>query len=420
MLIIADDLTGASDTAVQYRKNGYSAMVCVSYPGAVPAADEHIPEEYDVVSVNSDTRPLCGPSAYDKVYRITKELYRPGVEIYKKMDSVLRGNPGPELEAVMDAAGFDVALAAPSFPETGRKIVDGILRVGDREFSVPELFSATMKRKVEAVSIGRVRSGAESLYDYIKARRQSGVQVFVLDSETDEDLRIVAEAAEEAEAAGERCVMCGSAGLAKQLRPRQRDRAAADIPSGTDILAVVGSRCQETAAQVRRAVEKGLPLVLMDTQEILQGGAREAEDRCAEQILRKWQEGSCAVITAVDSLFGESGFVLKEKEQEYGRAKQIADSLGNVIRKVFSRRRADVIISVGGDTSQQICQAVGAAGIEILYEIMPGVPAGRLIGGQGAGICIITKSGGFGGEETLLEILDHIEGQKKEKENEHV
>ncbi len=47
------------------------------------------------------------------------------------------------------------------------------------------------------------------------------------------------------------------------------------------------------------------------------------------------------------------------------------------------------------------CAAVGASGIELQGEVEPGVPWGRLVGGDLAGLATVTKAGGFGTGETL-------------------
>jgi len=47
--------------------------------------------------------------------------------VYKKTDSMLRGNVGSELEALLELTGCDAAVLAPSLPENGRRVKDGML-----------------------------------------------------------------------------------------------------------------------------------------------------------------------------------------------------------------------------------------------------------------------------------------------------
>jgi len=49
--------------------------------------------------------------------------------IFKKIDSTLRGNTRAEILAALDAYGFDTAIVNPAFPEMGRVVENGWLRV---------------------------------------------------------------------------------------------------------------------------------------------------------------------------------------------------------------------------------------------------------------------------------------------------
>ena len=60
----------------------------------------------------------------------------------------------------------------------------------------------------------------------------------------------------------------------------------------------------------------------------------------------------------------------------------------------------------GGDTASAICEVVGAHFIELYDEIAPGVPRGVLRGGALDGVAVVTKSGGFGVDDTLIQVAD--------------
>ncbi len=62
----------------------------------------------------------------------------------------------------------------------------------------------------------------------------------------------------------------------------------------------------------------------------------------------------------------------------------------------------------GGDTAALVCRAAGAARIDLYGEILPGVPRGCLRGGGFEGLAVATKSGGFGGEDALMQIADYF------------
>ena len=111
--IVADDLTGAIDAAAPFATLGVSTGVFLS---------PHVtldPPDWDVVSVNTQTRSLARPEVESEVRSAVRKLVSAGSgRIFKKIDSTLRGHPGPEIAAAMAEAEAPYAFVAPSFPET--------------------------------------------------------------------------------------------------------------------------------------------------------------------------------------------------------------------------------------------------------------------------------------------------------------
>jgi len=67
----------------------------------------------------------------------------------------------------------------------------------------------------------------------------------------------------------------------------------------------------------------------------------------------------------------------------------------------------------GGDTAAQVCRAAGVERIDLLDEIIPGVPCGVIRGGGFDGISVATKSGGFGGDDALIQVADYYTCQNQ-------
>ena len=87
--VIADDLTGANDTGVQFTKKGYSTIVSV--------LDEHstiiIPDNLDVFVMDIETRELESKTARKRLKSILEKININKKDVvYKKVDSTLRGN----------------------------------------------------------------------------------------------------------------------------------------------------------------------------------------------------------------------------------------------------------------------------------------------------------------------------------------
>ena len=237
--IIADDLTGASDTGIQFRKYGLKTKVIVD----VNQLEQFLDSD-EVLAINSNTRPLHGEKAYKIVYDICCLLKQSGfTRIYKKVDSTFRGNPGIELEAVMDALGANLAVLVPSFPENGRYMLDGYLKIaqvltngngkedmilindGDQQLChVPTLIKEQMIRKVANITINTVRQGIPAILSEIEKLYAKGYQVMTIDAVTKGDLKNIALACR---MLPEETVMAGAAGFASFLAK------VMDLPSDT-------------------------------------------------------------------------------------------------------------------------------------------------------------------------------------------
>lgn len=122
--VIADDLTGAAELGAVGLRHGLRAEIVRSgKPGG----------EADLVCVDTDSRSCDAATAARRAAAAAKTLRAAGAKwIYKKVDSVLRGNVTPEVEAVMQQLQFNRALLLPANPSLGRVIRDGEYFVKDR------------------------------------------------------------------------------------------------------------------------------------------------------------------------------------------------------------------------------------------------------------------------------------------------
>ena len=115
--VIADDLTGAAELGAVGLRHGLRAEVIVNgKPGG----------KADLVCVDTDSRSQTSEEAAKRAAAAAKMLQQAGVKwIYKKVDSILRGQVIAEIEAVMQQLGLQRALLAPANPSLGRTIQDG-------------------------------------------------------------------------------------------------------------------------------------------------------------------------------------------------------------------------------------------------------------------------------------------------------
>lgn len=79
------------------------------------------------------------------------------------------------------------------------------------------------------------------------------------------------------------------------------------------------------------------------------------------------------------------------------------------MERIRDRAAAGAFVISGGDTALRVCAALGARGIRLEAEVLPGIPRGTLIGGLAAGAAVITKAGGFGQQDALERVSEYLD-----------
>jgi len=395
ILILADDLTGANDTAIQFVKRGFPTLVVIN----ADSANAGLFVAYDVISVNCDSRGLNADEAYSAVFKIAKH-FEDASFVYKKVDSVLRGNPGQELAAVMDALDIPLALAAPSFPANRSIIENGVLSNGTDAALV---FANGSGKKAMNIPLGKIRKGTDKVKAFINSHE--GTQVFVADAATDDDLEIVCKASA---SLARPHVLAGSAGLANQLARRLGKAEAVPFQKSTALspaLIIAGTRQAETAAQIDTLCKTfpSAALVRFDVAMASGGNAENATAKASDAASRRMKENPFSCIIAVDSMFAKTAGAYAEGDET---SAVICKALGVLAEKLMDSFRFPMLLTTGGDTTLAVCKRLGVSAIEPLVEICPGIPLGRIVGGSYDGRFIVTKSGRFGNADSLVEILN--------------
>jgi len=408
---IADDFTGACDVGVKFRKRGLETVVLTDTKGL-----EDLKGKFDVAIIDTETRNLAPKESYCKVRRTLKALREMGVKLaYLKIDSTLRGNIGAELDAVLNEEhGVKAVLVAPSFPahhrtvKSGNLLVNGML-LSKTEFArdplnppcesnIPTLLRCQSKARVGHVDLSVVRDGFDSLAREVQETIEGGCHVAVIDAETQRDLDTIADVA-----AALHLLPCGSAGLAEHVA-----RLLAPEPR---LLVITGSVNTVTLGQIAMA-EKELKVRVIepDLTEVLTSRRKlTAEvERLVRETDEAFNEGKQVIIRLAKSRDEMSRAQTRGKEHGISLAKaveRLLSILGNAIREIVQKHEIASLVLIGGDTAISMVGALGAEGIRIEREVMPGVPLGWVLGGKHEGMGVVTKAGGFGASDTLIKVM---------------
>jgi D-threonate/D-erythronate kinase len=372
-LLVADDLTGACDAAVQFAARGLPTTVKLGEDP--PALLRSRFSARRVLAISTESRGLAG--------RELESLWgafppcRPARILFKKIDSTLRGSVGLELALAARAFGAEAVLISPAFPAMGRTVEAGWLRVNRPDFDPVEM--AAYWRAQELRGCRHVETGAAA------AAIASGISFVSVDACCDADLDAITAAGL---ASGRRILWAGSGGLAAALGRALRPvgQALSPAPAGQRagfpgqgrrnrlphqaVLFCIGSNHPVTVEQ-EGALAAARPTLVLAADDAAPERVRDTLEHGAHVLLRI----PCGRVSP-------------------GRLRELAGAV-----------RAPLALS-GGDTASAVCRALGTREIILLGEITPGIPRGIVRGGAANGLPVATKSGGFGAPDALIRIAD--------------
>ncbi len=426
--IVADDLTGAADTGLQFKRAGLRSWVITEFPTRGEASP---PADVRTLSVNVDSRHLSGAAAKARTQEAVRWLESLGCRrFYKKIDSTLRGNWVSETSGMLAELGWELALVAPAYPEAGRitvggyQLVDGTLVQYSpyaqdplspvSESHLPTILEAS-GRKVGHLDLRIVMRGWEAVAGEIARLYQAGVRLLSSDATRREDLLAIAEAIK---STPYRILPVGSAGLAEALVTRTI-LAGAELLGGPaakpllqkigkrPVLILNGSANPVSLAQVRHASER-MRTIELDVRQLLLA-EEDALQHLTRQVLQNLLAGLDVQVTAATSL----DHVRRDRALardlgmtpwQLGRA--ISEGLARLARAIVDQDLLAGLVIAGGDTAAAVCAALPDDRLEILEEVLPAIPCHQLVGVMP--LRLVTKSGGFGTPETLLRIAEHL------------
>lgn len=353
--LMADDLTGALDTAAEFvGRTGHVPVFWSGHPAGVlpPSA-----------ALDTGTRESPSAEAVAAVEALAPALR--GADIaYKKLDSLLRGHALAEVAACFRLGGWTHGVFAPAFPYQGRITRGGrqLARTTDGEWKPVsgDLVAALAELGLPA------RPGRSN------APLLPGLTVF--DAETDADLARIA-------ALGRRApgpvLWCGSGGLARALAGDAETPASCGLR--TPVLGLFGSDQPATARQLAACGDAWVKLT--------DGGPTGAA------FLRERLADRGVALASLN---------LPPDLDRRTAARRIADEFGRLVRAV---PRPGTLIVAGGETLKALCLSLGARCLEAVGQVAPGVPRSVMRGGAWDGLDVVSKSGAFGADALWHDLL---------------
>lgn len=394
ILILADDLTGAADTAARCRSAGLPATICLTPPGQpLPAG---------VVAFTSDSRHLPPDEAARRVRDVAAPLAGVDALWYKKIDSTLRGNIGAELDALLDLLDAPAALVCPAFPAQGRGTVNGhLVAPGGPPVGIhlPSRLGEQSHHPVQAFSLEDVRSGElgerfqrrdaktrGAVLSQSKVRRgdEESRRLLVVDAMTDADLALIVDAAGSIPG----LLLCGSAGLIGEVAKRSgtlSDPPGFGKPGGSDgsALVVVGSGSAMAHRQIERLLADRADTARLVVED---DSSSPPSPDAALVLLHQPRPAPDAVLDGPT-------------------ARRLAERLAECAQAQMAANRPDLLILVGGDTAVAVLSRLGVQRLDVQAELLPGMPLCTAFVARRP-LRVVMKPGSFGDEDVLTVLLE--------------
>ncbi len=410
-VVLDDDPTGTQS----------AAHVRVLLETSVDLLEESL-RDADSVYVLTNTRAIDEREAVELLRRVRSEAEQAAarlgahVRFVLRGDSTLRGHVFAESDVFMGPES--TMLFVPAFPDGGRTTRGGVhyVAVGGRdvpadetEFAQDPVFpfgTAVLARYVteksgrpsRLVALEELRAGglAEILADVPPG------MVVIPDVETNEDIRVIARAVEDATTLGGASVLVRSASpLAAALagvesRSLLDTRAPAKVPGS--VLLVCGSHTAGATAQLEQVTRIWGEPVVLDTDAAL-ADPIQAGIALAARAAPMLRRGGFAAITSARSRSGEHNTL------DHGG--RVMDALTKAVRELLPL--ADAVVSKGGITSADTARrGMGARSAVVEGQVLPGVSLWTLTARDRRQRTYAVVPGNVGDADTLVTVLDAL------------
>ncbi len=426
--IIADDLTGANDTALQFELNGADTNILLN--NEIQKTQTNPSQAW---AISTESRNVSPQEAFEKV-KNAAQLFVNEINpdfFYKKIDSTVRGNIAVEVLSLLQVLEWDAAIVMPAFPQEGRITVGGyhLLKgvpiertemARDPHSPITESHLPTMLKAqlgenlgdlVGEIGLKTILDGAGPILMTLNDLISKGKKIIIADSTSTTDLEQIVLAMQKS---NYKILPVGTAAAAKVLSnewfPQDEEEEVLPVKLPTlPKFIVSGSATHITANQIEKLeqnenYEENCLIIELNMNTVLSG----VEESLVDRIVSNLGSNNIVLVHTSKLLKNFDGFsedTIKADLTKSGLANVITDFLSDLAKRVLEKKKA-ILVTLGGETSYKCCNAIGANQLKLVDEVLPAIALGRSVNSDQ---WIVTKSGNLGGVNTLIEILRYFE-----------
>ena len=424
--IIADDLTGANDTALQFHLRGCNTQIVLDYTSHNLSS-----KQTQAWAISTETRNIPKHLAAQKVEAATRNLKENyNIEhFYKKIDSTLRGNIATEIYAMLKVLGWDAAVIVPAFPNEGRTTVGGYhllkgMPIERTELArdphspiyesyIPIILKRQLETKEEQDSIALidlkiVMKGAGPILMELNRLITEGKKLIVFDAVSTTDIEQIVLAIDKC---NHKILPCGSAGAAQALGniwlPEMKYQHINKTIPNLPILVISGSATNLTASQIKKLEDDddidNAYFIEIKLNDIMTNSYEEIVERAVRNL-----EKDNIVVVHSSCLVDKQEELAETLYQNELTKQQFASLTGDFIAeitKMIIEKKEVILVSIGGETSYKCAKAIDSETLQLIDEVAPAIPLCIDHKAQ----LIVTKSGNLGNQNTLVDIIKYFE-----------
>lgn len=426
LIVVADDLTGACDSAAYVADCGIKTEVVVD------VANTPVSSGFSkAIIINTQTRTIDRERAYflfkTTVPKVVKQYCEADTRIciFKKIDTAFRGNVGIEIQGMLEGLDIKTAFLISAIPvldritQKGHQIIEG-RKIHLTDFShdpinpvthsyIPDIINHKTNLSAEGVELGE--SKTSRFLARIKNNTHDSAKVYVFDATIQSDIEQIVE---QLYPNAKDCVWIGSLGLIQALVKKLYGARTSDTckykflnginPSG-NIIGISGSAHARTTEQIKEAERQGiLTTVVFDHIQATNyyNAKNELERMCqAVRSALKRFEFVCILPERVDPS--------QNSEDRKVRSIDIVSGLSEVARCIVQTAAISCLLLIGGETSYAVFKKLGVSTLIITGRIETAVVCGYFADPRsGKKISIIIKGGSVGDLDSIVNIYHYI------------
>lgn len=378
--VIADDFTGAAEIGGIGLAYGYKVTIITK---AIRPVDT------DILVIATDLRSFKPEQAAIESERLTRELLALNPEmIYKKIDSVLRGNVGIELEAQMKISRKSKALIIPANPILKRTIKDGVYFVDGKPL-MESIFAQDRSFKAKSSNVVEIfkKQGVNQVVNISIKDKFPNNGLLIGNTENSTDLN------DWAQRVNGDLVPSGASGFFGAILAGKSNRLGIydDEPfdEKSNAIFICGSNFPLSKTAVLNAKKNGYCVSTMPNQIYYNTNFNlKLIDSWAGEVIQAFETQNQVVIS-----------VLQEPNEHSIKPAHIREIIGTLVKKVMDKISINEILIEGGSTGHAIIKKLNFDTFSPIQPLAPGVTRMKI--GNTEGLYLTMKPGSYNWPKTI-------------------